>query len=574
MSSYGQNSLPEGAGDSTIEGVSNHPLHEEGMRPRIGTGNSAHTTTVSPIMINNLLNASLEMGTVHHTHGPGRKPTKSNVGSGNGTNSHHVLHVNNSVYESTRSHNEVGRSAVDDESSGMDTSKHGLLERTHTLGDGNVHNIEGKDYTDGDEESDGSNEDGDVYEFSSDSDSGSDDAIKVAGNNVEEHSSAGATSDSGHLRASERGERRRKRMPNSDEGMRAGDSGDKSTAPPPNPAVRYLAWLCMLLAILSGAAIGPAFKFMEAYHIEPILAASWRCQCMSFVLLPLALIESYWLNSKIAWFSPPQPAAASSPHAHQEHGNNGPPVRYNLIVYMVFAGLGWGVNLLCWVTSLLWTSTVRASIFTGLHPLFLVMYMACRGTPVSRLEWLGVVVAIVGITMTIFDETPEQLAETEKAREMEWFGLFLCICSSLAEVLVLVTRSVVNSNVPTMMYTFFTTVEVALFSALMSVAAGADLGFGDNGLFGWMTQRWAFKMFIFGFIVGVVCVAGFVRILFPLLFIVLLGAKFNLCAGGREILMIIDIPCVLFFNALFLFLHFPFCRFVPVNEIHRLWTYS
>jgi hypothetical protein len=38
----------------------------------------------------------------------------------------------------------------------------------------------------------------------------------------------------------------------------------------------------------------------------------------------------------------------------------------------------------------------------------------------------------------------------------------------------------------------------------------------------------------------------------------MLGAKFNLCAGAREILMMIDVPCVLFFNALFLLLHFPF----------------
>jgi hypothetical protein len=34
----------------------------------------------------------------------------------------------------------------------------------------------------------------------------------------------------------------------------------------------------MILAILSGAAIGPVFKYMEEQNISPVLAAAWYIQ--------------------------------------------------------------------------------------------------------------------------------------------------------------------------------------------------------------------------------------------------------------------------------------------------------
>jgi len=235
---------------------------------------------------------------------------------------------------------------------------------------------------------------------------------------------------------------------------------------------------------------------------------------MSLVLLPLAWIESYYCFTgptcqPIAWLSvPPLEKGSSHAESRQEKAE---PAKFALVTYMLLAGAGWGVNLLAWVTALKYTTTVRASIFAGLHPLFLVMYYGVCGLAVSRMEWLGVLIACIGIAFTIFDESSEQLALTDSARELEWFGLFLCICAAAAEVLILVCRNAVGTNVPTMMYTFCTTVEVAVISAVMCMVTGeaTGAGFSDAGLLGWLTAKWAEKMFLFGFVVGVICVAGF-----------------------------------------------------------------
>jgi len=64
------------------------------------------------------------------------------------------------------------------------------------------------------------------------------------------------------------------------------------------------AWICMLLAIGSGAAIGPMFKYMAKMHINPALSASWRCQCMVLFLLPLAIFEACFSgNPRVEWGS-------------------------------------------------------------------------------------------------------------------------------------------------------------------------------------------------------------------------------------------------------------------------------
>jgi hypothetical protein len=63
-------------------------------------------------------------------------------------------------------------------------------------------------------------------------------------------------------------------------------------------------WGAMFLAIMSGATIGPMFKYMENQHIPPILAASWRCQCMLFFLVPMAIMEANSNKSmSVDWFS-------------------------------------------------------------------------------------------------------------------------------------------------------------------------------------------------------------------------------------------------------------------------------
>jgi len=527
---------------------SSHPLHEEGIRPRSGSNRDtttsfashSHSTTTA---VSSLYTTTLrEPVIVEHSESvfdrEGR--TRSGLGSAlalggsagsNLDSSSHALLA--SMHEKEPCSSSSGgalsvvgigqiASMVDaayDYDYDSDDSYTGG--RSTSTGDGR-----NGDYSDSDSDGDDNDYgDGDSGEYVSYGDGDVELAEHKKGRESTGRATAGRVSKGPHSRGRDRD--RRELAANYSALPTTGRHGNDSTAAAAAAAaadafvpktaqtatVKYVAWACMLLAILSGAAIGPAFKVMESFNIPPLLAASWRCQCMSFVLLPLAWLEAHCkgpTRQPIGWLSIPPPPEHGSPHAGSGSKQE-QPAKYRLVTYMLLAGAGWGVNLLAWVSALKYTTTVRASIFAGLHPLFLVMYYGCRGQVVSQTEWLGVLVACTGITLTIFDETPEQLVESQDARHLEWLGLFLCVCAAVAEVLILVCRSVVSTNVPTMMYTFCTTVEVALISAIMCLVTGqaTDIGFGDTGLLGWLTAKWAAKMFVFGFVVGVICVAGF-----------------------------------------------------------------
>lgn len=95
---------------------------------------------------------------------------------------------------------------------------------------------------------------------------------------------------------------------------------------------RLIGWTCLFLAIMSGSLIGPMFRYIQNAGIAPILAASWRCQCMSIFLSALAIFE--WFSSRanrVAWMAP-------NPNL------NGRPI----LLYVCIAGMGWAGNLLLW----------------------------------------------------------------------------------------------------------------------------------------------------------------------------------------------------------------------------------
>ena len=119
-----------------------------------------------------------------------------------------------------------------------------------------------------------------------------------------------------------------------------------------------LAWVSMAAAIMAGSLIGPAFKVIHESHINTILAASWRSQCMCIVLLPIAVCEYYYLDksSRVNWFT-----------------NVPPGLDYPIIYYTMIAGVLWSANLLLWVVALNWVSTVHAAIFAGMHPIIVSM---------------------------------------------------------------------------------------------------------------------------------------------------------------------------------------------------------
>src|SRR3569623_2067189 len=119
----------------------------------------------------------------------------------------------------------------------------------------------------------------------------------------------------------------------------------------------------MFLAILSGASIGPVFKYMETQHIHPLQAAAWRCTCMSIWLTPFAVIE----------------ALKSSPEMRMTWFTKYPDLPFPVYVLVLFAGIVWAGNLLTWISGLQFTTTVRAALFCNLHPLIMVVVLYLAG---------------------------------------------------------------------------------------------------------------------------------------------------------------------------------------------------
>lgn len=57
------------------------------------------------------------------------------------------------------------------------------------------------------------------------------------------------------------------------------DNSQKGLHEAPKTCINItIGWIAMILAILSGAAIGPVFKYMEEQNISPVLAAAWYIQ--------------------------------------------------------------------------------------------------------------------------------------------------------------------------------------------------------------------------------------------------------------------------------------------------------
>jgi hypothetical protein len=145
-----------------------------------------------------------------------------------------------------------------------------------------------------------------------------------------------------------------------------------------------LAWTSMVLAVLSGATVGPVFKFMGNYHVQPCMSATWRGTAMIIFLVPLAAIEHFYKSKTIK-----TPLLERWMTVHPES-------KYPVLAYVMVCGLGWSGSLLLWIIGLRYTTTVKASILASVHPLMLVIYLVCTGKHVSKMEWMGVAVVIYG----------------------------------------------------------------------------------------------------------------------------------------------------------------------------------
>lgn len=104
---------------------------------------------------------------------------------------------------------------------------------------------------------------------------------------------------------------------------------------------RIFAWICMLLAILSGSSIGPVFKYMETNGVHPFQAASWRSQCMIIWLIPFCILEAWSL---------PKDKVVSFFERKQD-------LPFPLGIHVIIAGLMWCGSLLLWIIAIQYTTT-------------------------------------------------------------------------------------------------------------------------------------------------------------------------------------------------------------------------
>ena len=182
------------------------------------------------------------------------------------------------------------------------------------------------------------------------------------------------------------------------------------------------------------------FKFMQRNDIPPFLAASWRCQCMCVFLIPIALIEGRYSTTKIDWF------------VRKED------LMFPVFVHILLAGLFWSANLLFWVEGLLFTTTVRASVFANAHPLILVIVLRLAGHNISYMEYLGIFGVILGL---IICSSHDLMATSDNSSTL--FGDFLCLLAAVGEVFVMLNRVKTKTYVPLMQVCWFDIFYGSLF---------------------------------------------------------------------------------------------------------------
>jgi hypothetical protein len=282
-----------------------------------------------------------------------------------------------------------------------------------------------------------------------------------------------------------------------------------------------LAWLSVALALIAGASVGPIFRYMQNHGIRPCLSASWRCQCMIIILLPLAIIEVYMdvKKNKVDWFE------------------TKPDLPYPVIVHVIFSGMAWSMNLLSWIIGLQYTTIFLASVIACSHPILLAVCMRIIGVEITWMEIGGVMISFSGMVLSCLHDIVNKSEEISSSSSSstasslfsspgygnhsshsafssfsfdsfslssssyssyhsssllssnsssfpvtsssdppvsislgyQLFGYFLCLVAAFGEVIVLFNRIKTKKYVPLMQYTCATTIIVALNATIISL---------------------------------------------------------------------------------------------------------
>jgi len=258
---------------------------------------------------------------------------------------------------------------------------------------------------------------------------------------------------------------------------------------------------------------------------------------MVVFLIPLAFLEHIYFTGVKCNGSKVGDTKTQNVSSDNEEIYNGvkwfhtfsPHLPFPLVVHVIFSGVMWSGNLLFWIVGLQYTTTFKASVVANVHPILLVVSLAVGGTSVSFLEWLGVLVSFGGILLISMREKGSQLLQENAANGKEWLGLLLCFISAACEVLVLFNRIKTKRFVPLLQYTAATSVVVTLISSLSFLLLESDVDSSwsgsifchgldsDHCIIGWTSHKWIRKVFLFGFIIGVICFTGFNYAVFTVL---------------------------------------------------------
>lgn len=265
---------------------------------------------------------------------------------------------------------------------------------------------------------------------------------------------------------------------------------------PPSDSIMSIAfaWLAMLMAVIAASTLGPAFKLFMSHGLSPAIICSWRGFGMCVFLIPLA-----WL---LEWQKGSPPIGWSEVH---------PGMKYPLWVHLFFAGLGWAGSLMFWIEGLRLTTTVHASVLATTYPLMLVVVLSLGGVPISILEKVGVITAMVGLVITSFAAAPPSiivqligmsggvssisswasLSTVDDAR-LYLLGDTLCLMSAVCETAVILNRQQTRVYVPLFTYTAATTAVVAMIASIIALFFGAQVFcLQDTCLLGWLHPSWA-----------------------------------------------------------------------------------
>ncbi len=156
---------------------------------------------------------------------------------------------------------------------------------------------------------------------------------------------------------------------------------------------------------------------------------------MILILIPIAVLESRFLprTDRVDWFS------------------KKPDLPFPVIFHVVLAGVAWGGNVILWVVALRYTSTVHAALLTSVQPMILSVFYQCTGHSISALEWLGILVATVGIFIaSLSGLMAEGASHASTNYASEVLGDILCLLSAFCEVFILLNRQKVKPYGPLM----------------------------------------------------------------------------------------------------------------------------